>query len=185
MFLSSWEGDAAACERDCVWSRVPSHGNGAVEMELSKGGGKHQAELPVPIPARDSICFRLQGKAWDWVLAGLSGSVEGSGFHCISTSQRESVLCAVGRADSPLPFSSTEVFPVAFFPFEAQNSIPGTFLGCCALISPALVWDVWQGLVRASYIHLFSPWLIPTNADAVGGSSLLFSQQENPVAALL
>lgn len=124
-----------------VFGTVPSHGNGAVEMELSKGGGKHQAEIPVPIPARDSICFRLQGKAWDWVLAGLSGSVEGSGLHCISTSQRESVLCAVGRADSPLPFSSTEVFPIAFFPFEAQNSVPGTFLGCCALIPPP-----WSGM---------------------------------------
>lgn len=121
-----------------VFGVVPSHGNGAVEQELSKGGGKHQAELPVPIPARDSTGFRLQGKVWDWdcVLAGLSGSVEGSGLHCISTSQRESVLCAVGRADSPLPFNSTEVFCIAFFPFEAQNSAPGTFLGCCALVFP-------------------------------------------------
>lgn len=42
---------------------VPSDGNGAVELQLIKGGGKQKAEL--------------KGRAWgwDWVLAGLGASV--------------------------------------------------------------------------------------------------------------
>lgn len=100
---------------------------------------------------------RQSFRGWDWVwwfCVRLRTSLH---LHV----PKESVLCAVGRADCPLPFSSTKVFSVVFTPFEAQNPTPGSSLGCCALVSPPwshLLRDVWQGLVRASCIQ---PLVIP------------------------
>lgn len=119
---------------------VPPDGNGAVELQLSRGA-KQKAEL--------------QGKAWvwDWVLVVLWKAQD---FTASPFPKGIRSLC-FGRADCPLPFSSTKVFSIVFIPFEAQSSIPGSSLGCCALISPP-----WSHLVRdVGRASCIQPLVIP------------------------
>lgn len=93
------------------------------------------------------------------------------------------------RALSPL--AAPKGFPLLSPPLKHKTPSLGASWGAVPWFCPPwsdLLRDVWQGLVRASYIQpLVIPsipsWLIPTND--VGGISSLFSQQENPMADLL